>query len=102
MRVRPASRAMRTSCAVVIVGMRGHLSQIVAARSRAGTVALRGVDRVAKGSPMKVAFLGLGVMGFPMARHLAAGGHEVTVFNRTRARAESWTAESRGRIAATP
>ena len=37
---------------------------------------------------MKVAFLGLGVMGFPMARHLAEGGHEVAVFNRTRARAE--------------
>lgn len=51
---------------------------------------------------MKVAFLGLGVMGFPMARHLAAGGHEVAVFNRTRARAESWAASSPGRVAATP
>jgi 3-hydroxyisobutyrate dehydrogenase len=65
-------------------------------------VALRRVDRVAKGSPMKVAFLGLGVMGYPMARHLAAGGHEVAVFNRTRARAERWAAENRGRVAATP
>ncbi|MBY0274774.1 NAD(P)-dependent oxidoreductase [Candidatus Binatia bacterium] len=51
---------------------------------------------------MKVAFLGLGVMGFPMARHLAAGGHEVAVFNRTRARAERWAAEHRGRVATTP
>ena len=51
---------------------------------------------------MKVAFLGLGVMGFPMARHLAAGGHEVAVFNRTRARAERWAADNPGRVAATP
>ena len=51
---------------------------------------------------MKVAFLGLGVMGFPMARHLAAGGHEVAVYNRTRARAEQWAGSTRGRVAATP
>ena len=51
---------------------------------------------------MKVAFLGLGAMGFPMARHLAAGGHEVAVFNRTRARAERWAADNPGRVAATP
>ena len=51
---------------------------------------------------MKVAFLGLGVMGFPMARHLAAGGYEVAVFNRTRARAEQWASASPGRVAATP
>ena len=51
---------------------------------------------------MKVAFLGLGVMGFPMARHLAAGGHEDAVFNRTRARAERWAADNPGRVAATP
>ena len=51
---------------------------------------------------MKVAFLGLGVMGFPMARHLAAAGHEVAVFNRTRAKAERWVAENPGRAAASP
>ena len=51
---------------------------------------------------MKVAFLGLGVMGFPMARHLAAGGHEVAVYNRTRARAEQWAGSTRGRVAAAP
>jgi len=51
---------------------------------------------------MKVAFLGLGVMGFPMAGHLAAAGHEVAVFNRTRARAERWAAQHGGRVAATP
>ena len=51
---------------------------------------------------MKVAFLGLGVMGFPMAGHLAAAGHEVAVFNRTRAKAERWAAQHGGRVAATP
>jgi 3-hydroxyisobutyrate dehydrogenase-like beta-hydroxyacid dehydrogenase len=51
---------------------------------------------------MKVAFLGLGVMGSPMAGHLAAAGHEVAVFNRTRAKAERWSSVHRGRIAATP
>ncbi|MBI5582380.1 MAG: NAD(P)-dependent oxidoreductase [Deltaproteobacteria bacterium] len=50
----------------------------------------------------KIAFLGLGVMGFPMAGHLARNGHEVTVFNRTRAKAEAWVAKHGGRAAATP
>jgi len=50
----------------------------------------------------KVAFLGLGVMGGPMAGHLAAKGHEVTVYNRTAARAEAWVARHGGRLAATP
>ena len=50
----------------------------------------------------KVAFLGLGVMGYPMAGHLAAAGHEVTVFNRTAAKAESWVAQHGGASAATP
>jgi 3-hydroxyisobutyrate dehydrogenase len=51
----------------------------------------------------KVAFLGLGVMGFPMAGHLAAkGGHEVTVYNRTAEKAEKWVAQYGGRRAATP
>lgn len=50
----------------------------------------------------KVAFLGLGVMGYPMAGHLAAQGHEVTVFNRTGARAELWVAKHGGAMAATP
>jgi 3-hydroxyisobutyrate dehydrogenase len=49
-----------------------------------------------------VAFIGLGVMGYPMAGHLAAAGHDVTVFNRTRATAERWVAEHPGRAAATP
>ena len=38
----------------------------------------------------KVAFLGLGVMGYPMAGYLAKAGHEVTVYNRTTAKAETW------------
>jgi 3-hydroxyisobutyrate dehydrogenase len=51
----------------------------------------------------KVAFLGLGVMGYPMAGHLAKkGGHEVTVYNRTAAKAEAWIKEYGGRSAPTP
>ncbi|KQS63252.1 oxidoreductase [Rhizobium sp. Leaf371] len=51
----------------------------------------------------KVAFIGLGVMGYPMARHLAVkGGHDLTVYNRTAAKAETWVSENGGRAAATP
>src|SRR5690242_11358952 len=51
----------------------------------------------------KVAFLGLGVMGFPMAGHLKAkGGHEVTVYNRTAAKADKWVAQFGGKAARTP
>jgi 3-hydroxyisobutyrate dehydrogenase-like beta-hydroxyacid dehydrogenase len=50
----------------------------------------------------KVAFLGLGVMGFPMAGHLRAKGHDVTVYNRTAAKAEAWVAKHGGRAAPTP
>lgn len=50
----------------------------------------------------KVAFLGLGVMGFPMAGHLAAKGHEVAVWNRTAAKAAAWSTRHRGRAAASP
>ncbi|TRW97369.1 NAD(P)-dependent oxidoreductase [Paracoccus sp. M683] len=50
----------------------------------------------------KVAFLGLGVMGYPMAGHLKAAGHDVTVYNRTPAKAEKWVAEHGGNWAPTP
>jgi 3-hydroxyisobutyrate dehydrogenase-like beta-hydroxyacid dehydrogenase len=50
----------------------------------------------------KVAFIGLGVMGFPMARHLKEKGHEVTVYNRTAAKAQDWVKQHGGRAAATP
>jgi 3-hydroxyisobutyrate dehydrogenase len=51
----------------------------------------------------QVAFIGLGVMGYPMARHLAQrGGHDLTVYNRTGAKAAKWVAEYGGRHAATP
>ena len=50
----------------------------------------------------KVAFLGLGVMGYPMARHLKAKGHEVTVYNRTTEKAEKWASENGGRVGKTP
>ena len=50
----------------------------------------------------KVAFIGLGVMGFPMAGHLARAGHEVTVYNRTAAKADAWVAKFGGRAAPTP
>jgi 3-hydroxyisobutyrate dehydrogenase len=49
-----------------------------------------------------VAFLGLGVMGYPMARHLKSKGHEVTVYNRTAAKAEKWASENGGRVGNTP
>ncbi len=51
---------------------------------------------------VKAAFIGLGVMGYPMARHLAAKGHDVTVYNRTSAKAEKWVSENGGAIAPTP
>jgi 3-hydroxyisobutyrate dehydrogenase len=51
---------------------------------------------------VKAAFLGLGVMGYPMARHLKAKGHDVTVYNRTTAKAEKWVSEHGGRLAKTP
>nr|WP_171168850.1 NAD(P)-dependent oxidoreductase [Ruegeria sp. HKCCA0370] len=50
----------------------------------------------------KVAFLGLGVMGYPMAGHLHAAGHDVTVYNRTAAKAEAWVKQHGGSMAATP
>ena len=52
-------------------------------------------------APLSVAYLGLGVMGFPMAGHLAAAGHRVTVFNRTEAKAQRWVAEHGGASART-
>jgi 3-hydroxyisobutyrate dehydrogenase len=51
---------------------------------------------------MKLSFLGLGVMGFPMAGHLARAGHEVTVYNRSAAKAVKWVETYGGRSAATP
>ena len=51
---------------------------------------------------MKLAFIGLGTMGGPMAGHLARAGHEVTVFNRTRAKADAWVAKYGGRAAPSP
>ncbi|MBT5485093.1 MAG: NAD(P)-dependent oxidoreductase [Gammaproteobacteria bacterium] len=50
----------------------------------------------------KVAFIGLGVMGFPMAGHLANAGHSVTVFNRTAEKAQLWVESYQGETAATP
>src|SRR6476620_4388654 len=51
---------------------------------------------------LKLAFLGLGVMGFPMAGHLARAGHSVTVYNRTAAKAQQWVSQHGGRAEATP
>lgn len=50
----------------------------------------------------KLAFLGLGVMGYPMAGHLQAAGHEVCVYNRTASKADAWVAQHGGRMAPTP
>jgi hypothetical protein len=51
---------------------------------------------------MRVAFVGLGVMGFPMAGHLRAKGHEVTVWNRTREKALAWRERHGGSVAESP
>ena len=51
---------------------------------------------------MRVAFVGLGVMGYPMAGYLAKAGHEVTVYNRTTEKAERWAQELRGALSSTP
>jgi len=51
---------------------------------------------------LRVAFIGLGVMGYPMAGHLVRAGHNVTVFNRTREKAERWVVEHGGRLADSP
>ena len=53
-------------------------------------------------SAKRVAFIGLGAMGYPMAGHLATSGHTVTVFNRTRERAQHWREQYGGAVAATP
>ena len=50
----------------------------------------------------RLAYIGVGVMGGPMARHLLAAGHDVTVYNRSRARADAWVAANGGRAAASP
>ncbi len=52
--------------------------------------------------PRRVAFLGLGVMGLPMAGHLALAGHDVTVYNRSVAKSQAWQTEFKGRSAPTP
>ncbi len=52
--------------------------------------------------PRRVAFIGLGVMGGPMARHLAAAGHRVAVYNRTAGRALAWVEQNGGQAAPTP
>ena len=50
----------------------------------------------------KVSFIGLGVMGYPMAGFISKGGHDVTVYNRTKAKAEKWVSEYKGKTANTP
>ena len=50
----------------------------------------------------KVAFIGLGVMGYPMAGYISKAGHDVTVYNRTKAKAEKWVNEYKGKLADTP
>jgi len=50
----------------------------------------------------KVSFIGLGVMGYPMAGFISKGGHDVTVYNRTKAKADKWVSEYKGNVANTP
>jgi 3-hydroxyisobutyrate dehydrogenase len=59
-------------------------------------------NSISSAAPLKLAFLGLGVMGYPMAGHLARAGHAVTVYNRTQAKADAWVQEFGGNSAATP
>ena len=49
-----------------------------------------------------IAFIGLGVMGYPMAGYISKAGHNVTVYNRTKSKAEKWIGEYKGKIAETP
>ncbi len=63
------------------------------------TIASKTYESVA---PQRVAFLGLGVMGYPMAGHLARAGHQVVVYNRTASKAQDWAREFGGKAAATP
>ncbi|MEO5658700.1 MAG: NAD(P)-dependent oxidoreductase [Polaromonas sp.] len=56
----------------------------------------------AASTPGQLAFLGLGVMGYPMAGHLTLAGHQVTVYNRSAAKAQAWSTEFKGAMAATP
>ena len=60
------------------------------------------MNQKASSQPQKVAFLGLGVMGFHMAGHLANAGHQVTVYNRSAAKADAWLKKFSGSKAATP
>lgn len=53
-------------------------------------------------TPLNVAFIGLGVMGYPMAGHLAQAGHNITVYNRTASKAQQWQAQFNGQTADTP
>jgi 3-hydroxyisobutyrate dehydrogenase-like beta-hydroxyacid dehydrogenase len=77
----------------------GLLDLVPVTRFRAASLS----DGGAGGKAMaRVAFLGLGVMGFPMAGHLVRAGHAVTVYNRTPARAAAWVARHGGAAAATP
>ena len=59
-------------------------------------------DDASSGAGRAVSFVGLGVMGYPMAGHLAAAGHRVRVYNRTKARTDAWLGEHQGEAVATP
>src|SRR5664280_2295143 len=79
-----------TYCQIGIRELRPRLRPRLGPRRRRNTMA-------------KVAFLGLGVMGYPMAGHLKSkGGHDVTVYNRTAAKAEKWVVQYGGKTAKTP
>src|SRR5690606_34722024 len=67
-----------------------RFSSLLNPETRMASIGSREYDKVV---PQKVAFLGLGVMGLPMAGHLARAGHEVTVYNRTAAKAQAWAQE---------
>ena len=72
-------------------------NNVIMVRNRASFWLARNEDNMAR-----IAFLGLGVMGFPMAGHIAAASHDVTVYNRSPAKAEAWVAQHGGAHALTP
>ncbi|EKU31400.1 2-hydroxy-3-oxopropionate reductase [Alcaligenes sp. HPC1271] len=77
------------------------IEQIIFQETRAMTPSIQ-PKHYEPASPQKVAFIGLGVMGYPMAGHLAQAGHQVTVYNRNPAKAEQWSEEFKQEWAATP
>src|SRR5688572_14680881 len=99
-----AIRAARTSSAVTGRAAAGDFATVAMPRALAhlAAAANHAIGTTKEIRMARVAFIGLGVMGFPMAGHLARAGHDVTVYNRTGAKADAWVEQHGGGRAATP